>query len=245
MSNEKRVLFYDLETTPLKAYIWQLGQQFVRHGQLVDGFAQTKIICMAWCWNDGKPAKVVDWGVDQDDTGIVKKFDELVSEADIVIGKNSDRFDNKVMNTRRLFLGLPCLPDWVKYTDDLEKQIRKHFRLASNSLDYLSKELGFGGKDKMQFSDWIDIVEKQCSKALNKMKKYNRKDTEDLRDIWNYCEKFITPKFQYRKKGEVVCKNCNSNHLIKFGVAQQGITRYQQYWCKACDSYAGRKAVKD
>lgn len=244
---KKKILFYDIETTPLKAYIWRPGKQVVRHQQLVDGANLTDIICLAYCWNDGKPAKVIGWGFnEQDSTGIIKKFDELASQADIVIGKNSDRFDNKHMNTRRLVEGLPCNPEWTKYTDDLEKQIRKHFALPSYSLDYFSKLIGIGGKVSMQLSDWIDIVEKRNEASYKKMLRYNKKDTEDTRAIWEYCEKHITPKYHAppSQSGSFSCKNCGGINLTKDGVRRQGKNTYQEYRCKDCVAYAGRQKIK-
>lgn len=245
MGFKKRILFYDIETTPLKAYVWRLGKQVVGHHQLSSGATINDIICLAYCWNDGKPAKVIGWGFEeQDSTPIIEKFDELASQADIVIGKNSDRFDNKHMNTRRLLAGLPCNPEWTKYTDDLEKQIRKHFALPSYALDYFSKLIGIGGKIKMELNDWIDIVEKRDEKAYKKMMKYNKKDTEDTRAIWEYCEKHITPKYHVQsQKGVFTCKQCGSEDLIKYGTRRQGKNSYQQFWCHGCDSYAGRQKV--
>lgn len=245
MMSKKKILFYDIETTPLMAYIWRPGKQVVRHQQLVEGAELTDIICLAYCWNDGKPAKVIGWGYEeQNSKPIIELFDELASQADIVIGKNSDRFDNKHMNTRRLIEGLPCSPEWTKYTDDLEKQIRKHFALPSYSLDYFSKLIGIGGKVSMQFGDWIDIVEQRDEKAYKKMLRYNKKDTEDTRAIWEYCEKHITPKYQMpAQKGVPTCKNCGGENLTKDGVRRQGKNTYQEYRCKDCVAYAGRWKV--
>lgn len=243
---KKKILFYDIETTPLKAYIWRLGKQVVRHGQLTEDGYMSDIICMTWCWNDGKPAQVIGWGYHkQDSTKIIEKFDALAKQADVVIGKNSDRFDNKHMNTRRLVAGLECEPDWIKYTDDLEKQLRRHFNLPSYSLDYFSKLLGLGGKISMQFSDWVDIVEKRSKASYDKMLKYGKKDIEDTRAIWDYCEKHVTPKYHMpHRRGEIVCKNCGSTSLVKNGTRRQGKTTYQHYWCNDCRSYAGRKSVR-
>lgn len=152
------VLFYDIETTPLQSYHWQLGKQVIRHGQLVAGHSRWDIICITYCYNDGKPAKVLRYDKHGGTRGMIEKFDALIRAADITIGKNSDRFDTKMINTSRMFEGLPGIPEWTMYTDDLEKQMRKHFRLPSMSLDYISDELGLGGKVKMVMEDWIAIT---------------------------------------------------------------------------------------
>ena len=39
-----KILFYDIETSPLKAWVWGLGKQVLRHHQLVDGYKKYGII---------------------------------------------------------------------------------------------------------------------------------------------------------------------------------------------------------
>ena len=208
-----KILFYDIETTPLKAWIWRLGKQQVFHDQLDEAYDRYDVICVTYCWNDGKPAKAIGWGYeDQDSSTIITRFDELKKNADVVIGQNSDNFDNRHMNTLRLWHGLKGEAEWTKYTDDLYKQIRKHFYLPSNKLDYLSQQLGLGGKNSMCRQDWIDIVEQNGRagrQAYKKMLEYGKKDVEDTRAIWEYCSKHFEPKFNMATKlHELACKNC-------------------------------------
>ena len=50
-----KILYFDIETTPLKAYIWRPGDQFVGQNQLVEGSELTDIICIGYCWdNNGR-----------------------------------------------------------------------------------------------------------------------------------------------------------------------------------------------
>lgn len=245
-----KILFYDIETTPLKAYIWQLGKQVVRHQQLDKAYSQWGIICVTYCWNDGKPAKCIDWGYEeQNSTKVVEEFDKLVAQADIVIGKNSNRFDNKMINWRRVLGKLPGQPSWTKHTDDLEQQLRRYFRIPSFGLDYVSEQLGYGGKIKMEFQHWIDIVEKQPTRgkaAFKQMKEYGLKDIEDTRGLWADLEEHFEPKYNMNvvlgaAKGEQLCKRCGSARLAHRGAARHGITcSYQEYRCLDCKCYAGR-----
>jgi DNA polymerase elongation subunit (family B) len=242
---KRKILFYDIETTPLKAYVWRLGEQVVRHSQLMSDGMLSDIICIAYCWNDGKRAKVLDWGYEeQNSEPMLAEFDEIIKSADVVVGKNSDRFDNKHINTHRLLSDRPGMPDWTKYTDDLEKQLRKHFALPSYSLDYVSNLLGLGGKTKMEFSDWVDIVEQRNESSFNKMLRYNKKDVEDTRAIWEYCEKHFTPKMEYvNKGGPHVCPTCGSDKLTKAGVKYSLRSAYQTYFCKGHNGYGGRQLI--
>lgn len=249
MSKKPQILYYDIETSPLQAWIWRPGKQVVRHGQLVEGMDKYGIICVTYCWNDGKPAKCIDWGYkEQDSLQVVEKFDQIIKQADITIGKNSDSFDVKHLNTQRMLAGLPGMPEWAMYTDDLQKQMKKHFYLPSYTLDYFSHMLGFGGKIKMEMSDWIHIVMKTHGKgrvALQKMIDYGKKDVEDTRAIWEHCEKHFTPKFNSAilNNKKLSCRNCGSTEMHANGTRYLGTTKYQQFFCKAHGGYGGRATI--
>ena len=243
-----KILFFDIETSPLQAWIWSQGQQYVNHKQLVKGHSRWGIICICYAWNDGKPAKSIDWGWEEQDTGkVIQEFDEVVKTADLIIGKNSKRFDVPMINAARMFAGLPGLPQWALAHDDLEQQMRKYFRVPSQSLDYYSKELGIGGKDKMEMQDWIDIVEKNDERKLTKMIKYCKKDITDTRTLWNKLSEHFDSSFNLaRFSGErLACKhaNCGSLDLIKFGTKCSGGKKYQMYSCKSCGRYAGKTLI--
>lgn len=243
--NTPRILFYDIETSPLKAWIWRLGKQVIRHDQLIDGHNKYGIICISYCWNDKSKIKNINWGKDQDSEQVVEEFDKIIKQADITIGKNSDSFDLKHINTHRLLAGLPGMPEWAMNTDDLQKQMRKHFYLPSYSLEYFAELIGLGGKDEMKFDDWIKIVEENDRKSLKKMIKYCNRDCDITRKAWFKILPHITPKFNMSVFNEVVsCRTCGSKNIKKNGTMQQGRTKYQNYFCNEHGGYAGRAPVR-
>jgi len=241
-----RILFYDIETTPLKAYVWGLGKQVVRHNQLDNMFKNWGIICITYCWNDNKKAECIDWGYEEQDTSkVVYEFGKIIAQADHVIGKNNKRFDDKMLNAARMLHDMEGFPQWMKYTDDLEKQMRKYFRLPSYSLDFISGHFGLGGKIKMEFQDWIDIVEKTPNglKAFNKMLKYGKKDVEDTRTLWNKISKHFEPRFNVARFFDrpMACKQCGSCKIhINKTHRVEGNVKYKEYKCNECLRYAGR-----
>lgn len=239
-----KILFYDIETSLLKAYLFSLGEQRIRHGQLVPGFDVPNIICISYAWEGDKTAKslVFDYQK-QDCKKLVQEFDKIIKQADITIGKNSDRFDVKHINTQRLIHGLDPMPEWVDCTDDVEKQLRKYFYLPSYSLDYVSKLFGLGGKDKMDFADWVHILEKTPSlgeKALAKMVKYNRKDVMDTLKVWEKISAHVKPKFnQATFLGTDACRTCGSTNITRNGTRVRGKVIYQKFFCRAHGGHAG------
>ncbi len=240
------ILFFDIETTPLLGWLWRCGEQHVRHSQLKAPYDKYRIITIGYCWNDGLPAKTINWGWHKQDTAsVIEKFDKIIKQADIAIGKNSDRFDVKHINTQRFLAGLPALPEWATRTDDVEKQLRKHFIFPSYGLDYVSSQLGLGGKRKMEMQDWTDIVEKKDKKKLAKMDDYCAKDVEDTRALWNMIKAHVTPKFNMATfLDDQVCKNCGSSSIVKDGTTYSGRTRYQKFRCNSHGGYAGRATFK-
>ena len=242
-----RILFYDIETTPLKAYIWGLGQPIINHGQLVkkNGIpSMYKIICISYAWNDDRPAKCIHWGIHRNTGRVIKEFDKIIKLADIAIGKNSDNFDIKHINIQRMLHKHTGMPDWAIYTEDLEKQLRKYFYLPSYSLDYISNLLGRGGKIKMELQDWINLVEKNDMKTLKKMIKYNLKDVEDTRALWYRLLPHIIPKFnQATFYQDIRCRTCGSKKIKMNGTRVRGKTRYQTFFCNEHGGYAGEAPI--
>jgi len=247
--HNKKILVLDLETSPMLAYVWGLGEQHVRHGQLKRGSNIVDIISVAYSWMDEEEIHVMGWGYEeQDSRPMMEKLDELINEADIVIGKNNERFDNKQINFHRWYHNRDGMPDWLTKSDDLEKHLRRHLRLPSQSLDYISDLLGLGGKEKMEFSDWVNIVEKHPTeglKAYEKMLHYNKKDVADTKAIWKYSMKHFIPKHNMGVSLEgQVCRACGSTNLAWDGSTYSGGVMYKKFKCRDHLGYAGRIAVK-
>lgn len=207
-TQKPRILFYDIETFPLGVDVFRLGKQVLRPNQLQRGRDRYDIISIQYLWgHEKKPHNLMWVGTEPSSEGIVKAFDEQVVEADILIGKNSDSFDSKHINTLRMLHGLPPMPDWglPKTRDDLQKQIRQHFYLPSYSLDYLCTMLFDSGKDSMEFQDWIDI---------RNYKEVCELEERDIQDIQEICRTlYKSSELEITKNGIAALKK-----MDKYGV---------------------------
>lgn len=160
---EVNVCFYDIENGLIKAHLFSPGKQVVRSSQLIKGFMLNPLICLSYAINKGKIHTISG-----SSTQIIEAFDKVVDKCDIVIGKNNLAFDNKWVNTHRWLGQLPANLSFLAKSDDLQTQFRKHFRLPSQGLDYISTLRGLDGKVHMDFSDWVDIAQYQAAlKYLN------------------------------------------------------------------------------
>lgn len=229
--NKPKILFFDIETMPLKAFVWQPGKQFVGHSNLLPSHEMWDLICIQYCWDNGDPVKVLRYDKHGGTKGMLQKFDKLIAKADVCIGKNSDRFDIKMLNSLRMHHGLPGNPDWHKYTDDLEKQMRKHFRLPSQSLDYISRLCGVGGKVSMSMKDWIaisnyreltDLSGALGTKEINAVSKhlFKQKASEVKKEGKEALEKMCTYGAKDTDDTRILWHHLKEHFLPKFNVAK-------------------------
>lgn len=147
-----KLLIYDIETSLLLAWLFGLGENVIRHNQLLEAFEMYDILTISCKWYGEKKIYLFE-GPDA-----IEEFDKLARTADVIIGKNNSRFDDKRLNTDRLIKGKKPFTEFKYMSEDLESQIRKNFAFPSYSLDALSKFFGFGGKKKMEFDDWKIIA---------------------------------------------------------------------------------------
>lgn len=230
-----KILFYDIETKPVKAWVWRTGKQYINHSQIVDG-ERFDIICLAYKWYGERQVRTLDWGIKkQCSKSMIKAFGKIIEEADIAIGQNSDRFDVKQINTQRLMHNLPPIA-WPT-SEDMLKLMRKQFYLTSFSLDYVSKLLTGDGKDRMSFADWIDIVDYKDTKALDKMLKYCAKDVKKLESVFRKIE----PHLDYKAHRGVIsgagrdsCPGCGTTNIQNYGKVIRRTGKYQRYRCTEC-----------
>ncbi len=146
-----KMLIYDIETSLLLAWVFSLGEQAVRPNQLLEASDMLGILTISYKWYGEPKVYLLDT-----DTA-VQDFDKVARTADVIIGKNNFRFDDKRLNTERLLKTLNPFPQFMTRSDDLESQLRKYFAFPSYGLDALSKYFGRGGKMKMEFDDWVAI----------------------------------------------------------------------------------------
>lgn len=166
-----KLLVFDIETTILKAYTFRPGNQYVHHKSLCEEQREYDIISICYIDSVTRKSKVLHWGFGAESSnGMMKEFDKVIKhyqdQGYLIFGKNNNNFDNKHINTLRFMNGNDPMPEWTKYVADMEVHFRSNFYFPSQSLDYISKSRGLGGKDKMEQSDWIEICD---AKRAHKM----------------------------------------------------------------------------
>jgi uncharacterized protein YprB with RNaseH-like and TPR domain len=174
-----KTLYLDIETTPIKAYVWGLWDQNISIDQIIE---PTEMLCFGARWGGSK--KVIFKSVHHDGKkAMLEELHKLMDEAEILVGWNSAAFDHKHIN--REFLENGMVPPAPTKDLDLMSVTKANFQFPSNKLDYVAQALGVGAKVKHSgFSLWVKCMEGDA-KAWAEMKKYQIQDVNLLIDLYD------------------------------------------------------------
>ena len=76
------------------------------------------------------------------------------------------------------------------------------------------------------------------------MLSYGKKDIEDTRKLWEYCERHFRLKHNIAAiLGEQGCTTCGSKNISKNGTRVLGTTKYQRFFCNDHGGYAGKSPI--
>jgi len=228
-----KILFIDIETTPMTSYTWGLWQQNVSLSQIIDS---TEMMCFGARWYGEKKVhfkSIHHHGKKE----MLQSVHNLLDEADVVVGWNSASFDTKHLKRELLEAGMkPPSP----FKDmDLMRTVKSEFRFPSNKLDYVAQKLGVGAKVQHSgFELWVKCMAND-KKAWAEMKKYQIQDVNLLIDLYEILKPWIKnhPNVALYDGIGDGCTNCGSTHLQKRGYARTGTASYQRYQCQSCGKW--------
>lgn len=236
-----KVLVFDIETSPLQAYVWQ---QNVWNANIPETNVISQWFMLSWAakwlYEDTilSDRLTGDEAVKEDDSRLTKGIWTLLNEADIVIAHNGDRFDVPNMNTRFIVNSLP--PTAPYQSIDTVRIARKQFGFTHNNLNALAKVFGFDVKLETNFELWKRCVAGE-EKALKEMEVYNQHDVELLEKVYLKLRPWIKshPNLAlYSLSDGTVCPNCGSEDITwledKYYYTQTN--RYPIFTCK-CGAY--------
>lgn len=244
-----KVLLFDIETTPMRAYVWRRWKQNVRLDHTI---SEWFCLCWSakWLYADYTMSNVLtsSEAIQEDDERIMTNLWKLFDEADVVIAYNGLGFDIPKVNSRWVSLGM--VPPSSYRVIDPCKVASKQFGFSSNKLDALAGYFGIDHKLDTEFDLWVRCLRGE-SKALKEMSLYNIKDTEILEEVYLRLMPWIkdTPNFGlYNEEDNLSrCANCGSTDIKpiegKYYITQVG--KYQLYRCKCGAISRGRTNLLD
>ena len=246
-----KILTYDIETAPKVGYIWGLFKQNIPLSMLLeDGY----IISWAAKWHGEK--KIHSDGLHNYDNNVdnqglmIEGLYDLMTEADVLVGFNSDQFDQKHMNTA--FLMADKSPPVPAKSVDLYKVTKQRFNFTSNRLEFVAKKLGIKQKlNHRGFALWDGYMndDPDCWKEMLDYNECDVEVTEELFDLYRnkgWIKNMPSiPLYEGLYEGAPTrCNNCGSESIVKKGSEHLKITSYQRYKCKDCgNNMRGREML--
>jgi hypothetical protein len=214
---EPKILVIDIETAPILAYVWDLFDQNIPLDMIVEDWF---ILSFAAKWL-GSPKEEVFYAdireTPKDDSGLCSQIWQLLDEADIVVGQNSKRFDEKKINARLLAHNFPPPADF-RSADTLE-MAKARFKFASNKLAYASDR--FCVKYKK-----LDHGKYPGNKLFIECLKGNLDAWEECR-IYNIFDVLATEEYYLRLRP--YCNKINFNVFNRAMVCSCGSDKFRQH----------------
>jgi hypothetical protein len=161
-----------------------------------------------------------------------------MESADIVVGWNSDKFDNRVMYGRALIHHLP--PVAMPISVDIMKSYKKLAAYDSYKLNDVSESMGHGNKLHTDIDLWYDCVMDDV-KAQKRMVKYNKRDVEvtelDYLDVLPHI--LNHPHTGLFEGKPASCRACGGTEFEGAGWKYTRTQKYRRFQCKnqTCRAY--------
>lgn len=239
-SKKYNILIFDIETTPLQAYVWSRWKQNVYSPQMI---SEWFMLCWSAKWLGSEEVMSASVSpkeaLQEDDSRISKQLWSLIDQADIVVAHNGDRFDIPKMNTRFMLAGLPQPSPYSKV--DTLKVARGQFGFSSNSLDSLAGYFNLNHKDSTSFELWANCL-KGDQEALDYMEIYCRNDVRILEQVYIKLRPWIKghPNLGlYIESNNMVCPSCGSENLEKDdSFHYTKVSKFKIMRCNDCQSIA-------
>lgn len=245
MQHSKNIVLFDIETLPIKSYVWDVWNQNINPVQIIDDW-----VVLSWSAKNLMREEVRSQILTpkearrRDDSRIIQDLWQEMNNAAVLIGHNVLDFDIPRANTRFLYHGLTP-PSPYRVIDTL-KIIKHNFSMTFNKLGYVAQYLQLENK-KMSNSGFE--LWKRCADgdedALDEMETYNKQDTLSLEDLYlavRPWDKYHPNLGLYFEDATTRCKCCGCESLTNLdNPYQTAVGLYQALRCTNCGAI-GRRA---
>ena len=228
-----RLVTLDLEAAPAQVVVWDLkAGNWINPGNIIK---PRKVICMAYRWyGDSETMFTSEWSSSHEE--MVQQVWHVLDEADGAITWNGSAYDLPMLNTEFILAGLgppsPCA------SIDLMKVVKQKARFMSNSLDFVTSQLGIGRKgDPGGMKTWL-AIEKGDEKAQQRMELYNKLDVELTEHAYRKLRPWIS---NHPSRGIIDadqgCPICGGS-LAPRGYAYTRTGRFRRFCCSDCKAWS-------
>ena len=222
--NNKRILFLDIEASNLAASI---------------GF----LLAIGYKWAGERETHVLrideteEFQVKKtDDTGLLKAFEPIYNQAEVIVYHFGDFYDLPFIQTRRLIKRMKPLPEVSSV--DTWKICRKKLKFHNNRLDTILQALGCPIKKTAVMGEkWVDAMSGD-SKGLDYIVDHCNKDVRVLewvynkiKAVWPHHPNMSSHSLSPREKTCPICAKPSGRHN---GTRRTIKKLYQRLVCSNC-----------
>lgn len=239
--SKAKILILDIETAPLKAYVWSRWKQNIYLEQTI---SEWFMICWSakWFGYDNVMSDVLNKKeiLSENDSRITKSLWSLIDEADILVAHNGKRFDIPKINSRFIINGL-IPPSPYKQIDTKEVSSRQ-FGFSSNKLDALATYFNIENKDNTNFELWVNCMN-GYEKSLKYMESYNKKDVIILEKVFIKLLPWIPsfPNMGIYINNIKSCSYCGCDDIIEDKFYYTNSNKYKVFRCNKCNGLSRSK----
>lgn len=231
-STNSGILVLDIETMMGEAYIWRMWEEVRNIEMLVE---PVTILSWAAKWAGDEHA-YFDSVHRNTREGMMENMWNMLDEAEVVVGWNSNRFDLRHINAEFMELGFGPPSPYRKV--DLQQHVRRQAKFMSNKLDYVADRLGLGRKLEHEgLGMW-----KKClagdKEAWTTMEEYNIYDVELTEQVFHRLRPWLPYTINQSIENGHVCPECGGTHLHARGVRKTATRAYDRWHCQTCDTWS-------
>lgn len=238
-----KVLLGDIESSPHLAYSFQLWNTTIYPKQIV---IPGRTICWSAKWLDGKKV-LFDSEYHSDYLTMLNGIRDLLDEADVAVGYNSNRFDWPRLRQQFRLNNIAQPSPFVQV--DMYRVIKNIEDWPSHKLAYITEALDLSGKLDTDFSLWReclgDFGEERQRKGWLRMRRYSKRDTVTLEELFRRYEADITTMpalslfTEADASGVLSCPvvTCGSLHVQRRGYAYTKTRKYARFQCQSCGKW--------
>lgn len=223
-----KILTLDIESRPGLWYSWGPRADWLPAGMMVEGGG---MMCFAAKWLGSEEVMFFRG------ESAVYEAHRLLSEADLVITYNGDRYDLKRLNNE--FLRLNLAPPSPYRSIDLFKTNRAQFDLPYKKLDTIAQFTGLGEKLKHQgFDLWVDCMADDPEAWLI-MEDYNKQDVVLTEKLYVKLLPWLknVPHMGMFVINGGSCPYCASDSFEHKGTTNTFVQQYPLYNCNNCEGW--------
>jgi hypothetical protein len=193
ITHTNKILVYDIETSRAEFKLFWTGKQYVPASAIKK---EPKIISISWKWLGKDKVHSLTWDKNQCDKSMLEGFLLQYNKADLIIGQNNDRFDNRWINARASKFDLEV--NTLVRSFDIMKQNKSIFRLPSYAMKFMCEYYGVPQKLEHEGIKMWDMIEdgnaEQQKEYLKKMVDYNVGDIISTEALYYRLRKYYGHK---------------------------------------------------